>query len=67
MIVTRTSLLTRKIHSIEIDVDPEKLEVYEQGEGLAQDMFPNLTPDEREFIITGITKEEWNVAFSNDE
>jgi hypothetical protein len=28
---------------------------------------PHLTPDEREFIMTGITEEEWDELFSEDE
>ena len=38
-----------------------------QGEMLIQNAFPYLTPDEREFLITGITKEEWAELFGRDE
>jgi hypothetical protein len=34
---------------------------------LIQDAFPWLTPDEREFIKTGITPEEWKAAFGDFE
>ena len=34
---------------------------------LIQDAFPWLMPDEREFIKTGITPEEWNNIFGEDE
>tara|TARA_Y100001938_G_C7762153_1_gene269102 strand:+ start:113 stop:352 length:240 start_codon:yes stop_codon:yes gene_type:complete len=27
---------------------------------LVQEMFPNLSSDEREFLLTGITPDEWN-------
>lgn len=25
-----------------------------------QDVFPNMSPEDREFLLTGITPEEWN-------
>ena len=30
-----------------------------------QDAMPNLTPDEREFIKTGITPKEWDEMFGD--
>ena len=33
---------------------------------LIQDAFPQLSPAEREFLITGMTKEEWGEAFSEE-
>ena len=38
-----------------------------QRGALVQDAFPHLSPDEREFIITGITKEEWDDTFRDEE
>ncbi|WP_396189902.1 hypothetical protein [Flavobacterium sp.] len=29
-----------------------------------QDAFPHLSADDREFIMTGITAEEWNELFN---
>jgi len=37
-----------------------------QGGELIQNAMPNLTADEREFLMTGITPEEWAVM-SEDE
>ena len=37
----------------------EQLDQYESGDVLIQDVLPHLTPAEREFIMTGITDEEW--------
>lgn len=60
MKIIRKSIISGKIHEREIDVDPEKLARWERGEGdLIQREFPNLTPEEREFIQTGSTPEEW--------
>jgi len=32
-----------------------------------QDAFPLMSKEDREFLISGITPEEWNKVFSNDE
>jgi hypothetical protein len=39
---------------------------YAQG-SLIQDAFPFLNADEREFIKTGITPEEWDNMFGGEE
>lgn len=33
---------------------------------LIQNAFPTLSPDEREFLITGITATEWNDIFGDE-
>jgi len=68
MQITRKSILTRKIVTKEIDVDPELLAKYEKGEaGLIQEVFPRLSASDREFIKTGITEEEWEMLREPDE
>lgn len=34
---------------------------------LIQNAFPGLNPDQREFILTGITPEEWAETFGGDD
>jgi hypothetical protein len=34
---------------------------------LIQEAMPNLTPDEREFIKTGITNDEWDMMEFEDD
>ena len=62
--VERRSLISGKINQMDLDVTVEQLEKYETGQYLVQDVFPNLSADEREFIKTGITGQEWNTAFA---
>jgi hypothetical protein len=33
---------------------------------LIQDVFPNMTADDREFLMTGITPAEWAAMFPKD-
>ena len=58
MKITRTSILSGETRTMELDVTDVQLWNWEAGM-LAQDAFPSLTPDEREFIISGVTAEEW--------
>lgn len=62
MQITRTSRLTGAIHTREIDITPEQLLRWEQGEFI-QNVVPHLSDDDREFIISGATPEEWEQAF----
>lgn len=64
--VTRKSLASGVVRTLELDISAEDLAKWEKGEGLIQNLFPNLTPDEREFIMTGVTKEEWDDAFKEE-
>ena len=50
----------------ELDITPQQAANYING-ALLQDAFPNLSADDREFIISGITPEEWDAAFGGDE
>jgi hypothetical protein len=62
MNITRISPLSGKVNTLDIPATLEQFAAYEAG-ALIQNAFPNLTPDEREFIKTGITPEEWDAAF----
>jgi hypothetical protein len=66
MLIERTSMLTGITRSIELPITGEQWAAYEAG-ALVQDAFPHLSPDEREFIITGITEEEWDDIFRDEE
>jgi hypothetical protein len=61
--ITRVSGFTQIKHTIEMSIDWEDYAAWENGM-LIQNAFPYLTPDEREFLMTGITAEEWNKVFA---
>ena len=63
MLITKTSPFSGNTNVMEIDVTQEQLSSWKSGT-LIQDAMPHLTPDEREFIMTGITPEEWDSAFN---
>lgn len=66
MKITRTSCMTNVTHSLEMDVTEEQIAAWKADGRMIQDYFPQLTPDEREFILSGITPEEWYRAFPDD-
>lgn len=67
MKVTRTSIVSGKTRTLDLPVTEEQIDNYLIKGMLIQEAFPNLTPDQREFIMTGITDEEWNETFKDDE
>ena len=68
MKITRKSMITNKEHTLDINVSEEQLELYESGAVTLQDAFPHLSANEREFIKSGITPQEWEEMFGgNDE
>ncbi|QGH74760.1 hypothetical protein DSS3PM1_00084 [Bacteriophage DSS3_PM1] len=57
--VQRRSPFSGKMNTMTLRFDAGSLEAWLRGEMLIQDAFPHLNADEREFIKTGITAEEW--------
>jgi hypothetical protein len=69
-IITRRSPFTGKIHQMEIPMSVlefSKREILWQTGMLIQDAFPTLDAGQREFIKTGITPEEWNALFADEQ
>ena len=60
MKITRTSPFTGKTRTLDLPVTFEQMGKYQNGEGYLQDIFAHLSPGEREFILTGVTDEEWS-------
>jgi hypothetical protein len=65
MKITRRSMITGVERTLEIDVTQEQLDAWSNG-AFIQDAMPNLSADDREFILSGITKAEWDEAFSEE-
>lgn len=59
--VERTSPLTGKTTAMVLDINQEQVNEWNNPNRtkLIQDIFPNLTDDEREFVMTGYTPEDW--------
>lgn len=64
MNITRTSKVSGITRTFDLDVTEQQLAVFNEGRTTLQDCFPNLSADDREFIKTGITAEEWERLFA---
>lgn len=65
MQITRTSQISGIERTMEINVTQEELDNWKRGM-LIQRAMPNISSSDREFILTGITQEEWDEMFGND-
>lgn len=66
MLITKTSQMSNKEHTMDIDVTFDQLDRIDNrrnSKELIQNIVPNLSKEEREFLMTGITPTEWNYMF----
>lgn len=63
--IIRKSPFSGKTNSMVITMNIDDYEAWQDGQ-LIQVALPYLTADEREFLMTGITPEEWEEAFGTD-
>lgn len=66
MLITRQSPFSGKWCNKELNTTAAEIDNWQRGM-VAQKAFPNLSEDDREFIMTGITAEEWDNMFSGGE
>lgn len=66
MLIKRKSVISGVENTRDIPVNPEDMIAWEAGAGNIQDLMPYLNDDDREFILSGITPEEWDNAFSEE-
>jgi hypothetical protein len=65
MYISKRSMLTGDEHTMDLNVTPRQIKAWQEGT-LIQNAMPNLTSVEREFIMTGITKDEWDNLMEED-
>lgn len=63
MVIKRVDPFTGKLNELDLPITAEQLERWQNGE-LIQRVFPNLSADEREFLISGITPGTWEEYMS---
>lgn len=70
MRVTKLSPFTETENTREIDITPEQLsrvdKRFETGEYI-QHIVPHLSGDDREFLLSGYTPEDWATMFPPEE
>ena len=65
--ITKKSLLSGKQNQMVLPVRQGQIEHWIDTCMLVQDAFPQLDADQREFLISGSTPEEWDAMFGEDE
>lgn len=66
MKITRTSNYSGIKRTLDLPVTQEQIDAWEAG-ALIQNAMPSLSPDDREFLKTGITPDEWNEMFPKED
>ena len=59
MLVTRISIFSGITRTKDLPITKEQMIEWEKGTPIQYAM-PHLSADDREFLMTGITKEEWD-------
>ena len=62
MLITRTSMISGKAHTLDIACTEEQLARWQSGEKI-QDCMPDVPAPLREFLMTGTTPAEWVAMF----
>lgn len=65
MKITKTSILSNKTNTLDIQVSQDQMTAWQNGEPI-QNAMPELSSDDREFLMTGITPDEWENNFEVD-
>mgnify|MGYP003304893440 CR=1 FL=1 len=63
MKISKKDPFTGKVNILEIDITVEQYNRVLTGVETIQTIVPHLSPDEREFLITGIVGDSWNKIF----
>ena len=59
-------MFTGVIHTLDLPITEDQLFAWLDGT-LIQEAMPQLSDAEREFVMTGVTAEEWDAEFSKKE
>ena len=66
MKITRTSMFSGVERTSDLPVTEEQVASWKAGT-LIQQAMPQLSSDQREFVMTGVTAEEWVAEFGHDD
>jgi hypothetical protein len=64
--VTNRSIFTRQVHVVRMNISREQFENWYFHNVPIQIALPDLTAAEREFLMTGVTREEWDRMLKDD-
>ena len=65
--VHKKSMLSGKVNSMVLPTTQGKIEYWIESGKLIQDVMPDLNDNQREFLMSGITPEEWDDMFGEED
>jgi len=65
MKITRTSMFSGIERTLDLPITEAQIADWQAG-GLIQNVMPELSADEREFVMTGVTAQEWSTEFGDE-
>ena len=66
MLITKKSMFSGEWNTMDIPVTQSQIDDWNKG-ALIQDAMPNVSADDREFLKTGVTPEEWINTFGSEK
>jgi hypothetical protein len=66
MYIKRKSVISGIERTRSIPVNPDDYAAWQAGLGSIQELMPYLNDNDREFILSGITEDEWDSAFGEE-
>ena len=66
MLIKKKSMFSGEWNTMDIPVTQSQIDDWESGT-LIQDAMPNVSADDREFLMTGVTPEEWTDTFGSEK
>jgi hypothetical protein len=67
ILVHKKSMMTGKINSMTLPTNQGVIEYWLASGDLIQNVMPDLSVEQREFLMSGMTPEEWDEEFGYDE
>lgn len=67
MLFSMRSVFTGKTNQMDLPVTPEQINEWKISGRVIQEALPMLNADQREFLLSGSTPEEWDEVFGGDE
>ena len=62
VLITKKSPISGNVNSLDLPITEAQILLWQSG-ALIQEAFPHLSADQREFLLSGITPEEWEATF----
>jgi len=67
VLVSKQSIFSGKVNQMVLPLRQGQIEYWLDSCLLIQDVLPDLSDDQREFLLSGSTPEEWDEMFGDDE